>query len=45
MTVTLQRSASSMMGVLEKEGLKGLLLSRDTEKYPATEAVYVENVG
>lgn len=37
MTVTLQRSATSMMGVLEKEGLDGLLLSRDTEKYPDTE--------
>lgn len=45
MTVTLQRSASSMMGVLEKEGLEGLLLSRDTEKYPATEEVYVGPVG
>lgn len=45
MTVTLQKSASAMMGVLEKEGLEGLLRSRDTEKYPATEAVYAENVG
>ncbi len=36
MTVTLQRSATSMMGVLEKEGLTELLLSRDTEKFPDT---------
>lgn len=36
MSVTLQRSASSMMEVIEREGLEELLLSRDTEKFPDT---------
>ena len=40
MSVTVQRSASSMMAVLEKEGLTELLLSRDTEKYPEPELTY-----
>lgn len=39
MSVTLQRSATAMMEVLEREGLTELLLARDTEKYPDT-AVY-----
>lgn len=44
--VTVQKSASSMMAVLEKEGLAELLLSRETERYPAThEASYVEAAG
>lgn len=38
--VTLQKSATSMMGVLEREGLTGLILTRDTEKYPETVEVY-----
>ena len=44
--VTVQKSATSMMGVLEKEGLAELLLSRETERYPAAhEASYVEAAG
>lgn len=42
MSVTLQKSATSMMGVLEKEGLTGLIRTRDTEKFPDTEEVYVD---
>ena len=42
MSVTLQKSASSMMGVLEKEGLTGLIRTRDTEKFPDTEEAYVD---
>ena len=37
MDVALQKSAASMMEVLEREGLDGLLLSRETEKFPDTE--------
>lgn len=40
MTVTLQRSAGSMMKVMEREGLSELILSRDTEKFPDSVEVY-----
>ena len=36
LTVTVQKSASSMLAVLEKEGLKDLLVSREEEKFPET---------
>lgn len=39
LSVTLQKSATSMMAVLEREGLRDLLVSRDTEKFPETFAV------
>lgn len=45
MSVTVQNSATAMMEVLEREGLTGLLRSRETENIPDTETVYPEYAG